>query len=123
MPKGRILICDDDPSILRLLQVNLELEDYEVLSGRDGQEGYDIAVAEHPDLVILDIMMPNLDGYGACKKLKANPEVADIPVLFLSAKAQEEDMQEGLDLGAAAYLTKPFDPEDLSDTIERLIGE
>ena len=123
MPGKRILAVDDDPLILRLLQVNLEIENYDVLLAHDGQEACEVAIAEKPDLILLDIMMPRMDGLQACKELKANPEVSDIPVVFLSAKAQQEDIDEGLALGASAYLTKPFEPDQLIEVIERLIAK
>lgn len=117
----RILICDDDPAILRVLEVNLEVEGYDVLLARHGEEAYEVAVAEHPDLIILDIMMPRLDGYQTCAKLKANDQVKDIPIVFLSAKAQQSDIDKGKMFGVADYLTKPFDPTDLLDVVERLL--
>lgn len=122
MATPRILICDDDPVILQLLQVNLELEDYEVLLAHDGQEACEVAEAEHPDLIILDVMMPRLDGYGACQRIKETEGLGDIPIVFLSAKAQDDDVEEGLALGASEYLTKPFDPEELVAVIERLLA-
>jgi CheY-like chemotaxis protein len=119
--KKRILICDDDPAILRVLQVNLEIEGYEVLAAQNGEDAVKVALAERPDLVILDIMMPRLDGYQACERLKANDDTRDIPVVFLSAKAQQSDIQRGKDYGVADYLTKPFDPMDLLGVVERLL--
>jgi DNA-binding response OmpR family regulator len=118
----RILICDDDPAILRVLEVNLEVEGYDVLLAHHGEEAYEVAVAEKPDLIILDIMMPRLDGYQTCEKLKATDETKDIPVIFLSAKAQQSDIDRGREYGVADYLTKPFDPTDLLDVVERLVG-
>jgi CheY-like chemotaxis protein len=117
----RILICDDDPVILRLLQVNLELEGFEVLLGHNGEEAVEIAQSEHPDLIILDIMMPRMDGYQACEKLKSLDDTKDIPVVFLSAKAQQSDIERGKSFGVADYLTKPFDPNDLIDVLDRLL--
>jgi CheY-like chemotaxis protein len=114
----RILIADDDPVILRLIQVNLELEGYEVLTANNGQEAVDMATAEHPDLVILDIMMPRLDGYQACEMLKSADATKEIPVIFLSAKAQQGDIEKGQSFGVAAYLTKPFDPSELIEVVE-----
>ena len=123
MPKPhRILICDDDPVILRLLEVNLELEGYEVLLAHHGENAIEVATAELPDLVILDIMMPRLDGYQTCERLKANDATKDIPVVFLSAKAQQTDIDKGKAYGVAEYLTKPFDPNDLIDVVQRLVG-
>ena len=121
MAAQRILICDDDPVILRLLQVNLDLEGYEVLLAHDGQEAYDVAEREVPDLVILDIMMPRMDGYQAVEALKSNEKTSSIPVVFLSAKAQQSDIDRGLHHGVSDYLTKPFDPGQLLDIVKRLI--
>lgn len=115
----RILIADDDPVILRLIQVNLELEGYEVLTANNGQEAVDVAMAERPDLVILDIMMPRLDGYQACERLKSDDTTKEIPVIFLSAKAQQGDIEKGRSFGVAAYLTKPFDPTELLEVVEQ----
>lgn len=120
--KKRVLVCDDDPVILRLLQVNLELEGYDVLLAHHGEEAYDLAAREAPDLVILDIMMPRLDGYQTCEKLKGNEVTRDVPVVFLSAKAQRSDIERGKRYGVADYLTKPFDPAELLDVVERLVG-
>lgn len=120
MAAKRILICDDDPVILRLVQVNLELEGYDVLLAHHGEEAYQVAAAEIPDLVILDIMMPRWDGYQTCKELKNNDTTKHIPVVFLSAKAQQSDIEKGKEYGVDEYLTKPFDPTDLIDVVERL---
>ena len=117
----RILVCDDDPVILRLLQVNLELEGFEVLSAHHGQEAVRVALDEHPDLVILDIMMPRMDGYQACEILKGDDATKDIPVVFLSAKAQQSDIDRGKAYGVDEYVTKPFDPDELLEIIERLV--
>ena len=122
MAAKRILICDDDPVILRLLQVNLELEGYEVLQAHHGEEALEIASAEHPDLIILDIMMPRLDGYQTAERLKAADGTKEIPVVFVSAKAQQSDIEKGKSYGVADYLTKPFDPTDLLEIVERLVG-
>lgn len=118
----RVLICDDDPVILRLLQVNLELEGYDVLLAHHGEQAIEVANEQKPDLVILDIMMPRLDGYQTCERLKANEETKGIPVVFLSAKAQQADIEKGKEFGVADYLTKPFDPNDLVDVVQRLVG-
>ena len=123
-PSGkRILVCDDDPVILRLLQVNLELEGYEVLLANHGEEAFEVAQTTRPDLIILDIMMPRMDGYQTIAALKANDGTQHIPVVFLSAKAQASDIEKGKEQGVADYLTKPFDPSDLLDVVERLVAE
>ncbi len=118
----RVLVCDDDPIILRLLEVNLELEGYEVLPAHHGEEALEIAIKENPDLVILDIMMPRLDGYETAQRLKKEPATADIPIVFLSAKAQQSDIDKGQEFGVEAYLTKPFDPNELLELVGRLVG-
>ena len=117
-----VLVADDDPVILRLIQVNLELEGYDVFLAQNGEEAVELARAEKPDLVILDIMMPRLDGYQACERLKADDETRDIPVVFLSAKAQQSDIEKGKAFGVEEYLTKPFDPNDLVETVDRLLA-
>jgi CheY-like chemotaxis protein len=123
-PSGkRILVCDDDPVILRLLQVNLELEGYDVLLANHGEEAFEVARAQLPDLIILDIMMPRMDGYQTVAALKANESTNRIPVVFLSAKAQASDIERGKEQGVADYLTKPFDPSDLLDVVGRLVAE
>jgi DNA-binding response OmpR family regulator len=122
MAAKRILICDDDPVILRLLQVNLELEGFEVISAHNGEEALALATEHLPDLVILDIMMPRLDGYQTCEALKAQDSTKDIPVVFVSAKAQESDVEKGKSYGVADYLTKPFDPSELLEVVEKLTG-
>jgi CheY-like chemotaxis protein len=119
---ARILICDDDPAILRVLQVNLEVEGYETLLAHHGEEALAIAIAEKPDLVILDIMMPRMDGYQTCDALKADPETKGIPVVFLSAKAQDSDIEKGKSYEVEDYITKPFDPDTLIEVVERVIG-
>lgn len=120
--KKKVLICDDDPAILRVLQVNLEIEGYDVYIAHHGEEAVELAMAHHPDLVILDIMMPRLDGYEACEAIKSNSATADIPVVFLSARAQQSDIERGRSFGVAEYLTKPFDPMELLQVVERLLA-
>jgi CheY-like chemotaxis protein len=119
---ARILICDDDPAILRVLQVNLEVEGYEPLLAHHGEEALKLAQAEHPDLIILDIMMPRMDGYQTCQAIKADPSTKDIPVVFLSAKAQDADIEKGKTYDVVDYLTKPFDPDQLIEVVERVLG-
>ncbi len=117
----RLLVVDDDPVIVKLLQVNFEMEGYNVLTANDGVEGLEKARAERPDVVILDIMMPKLDGYQTCTALKSDDSTKGIPVVFLSAKAQQSDIDKGKAAGVADYLTKPFDPNDLIEVVERLL--
>ncbi|MGH2788225.1 MAG: response regulator transcription factor [Actinomycetota bacterium] len=117
----RVLVCDDDPVILRLLQVNLELEGYDVVTGRNGEDAVRLAAENTPDLVILDIMMPRLDGYQACAEIKSAEATKDVPVVFLSAKAQQSDIDRGKEYGVSEYMTKPFDPNELLSVVDRLL--
>jgi CheY-like chemotaxis protein len=117
----RILVADDDPVIVRLLQVNFRLEGYDVETAAHGEEAIEKAKEVQPDLILLDVMMPGLDGWECCRRLKADPATASIPVVFLSARALEDDRNRGLELGVAEYVTKPFDPGDLVGLVGRLI--
>ena len=117
-----ILVVDDDPVILQLLQVNFEMEGFIVITAADGREGVDRTRAERPDIVVSDVMMPKMSGIELVAELKADPETADIPVLLLTAKAQQADIGAGIDAGADDYVTKPFEPLDLVDRVNRLLG-
>jgi CheY-like chemotaxis protein len=120
LPKT-ILIADDDPTIIKLLQVNLEMEGYDVVTASDGQDAVEKAAERKPDLIILDIMMPRLDGWAAREALAGMPEVASTPVIFLSARAQQADLRRGYEAGVAEYVTKPFDPTTLLDIIAQIL--
>jgi DNA-binding response OmpR family regulator len=116
----RILVADDDPIILRLLEVNLGLEGFAVETALRGEDAVARARETHPDLIILDVMMPGMTGHDVAGQLKGDPATADIPIVFLSARTQEEDRARGRELGVAAYITKPFDPGELVDIVRRL---
>lgn len=118
---AKILIADDDPVIIKLLQVNLEMEGYEVVTAEDGQDAVEKAAREKPDLVMLDIMMPRMDGWTARGELLKNPDIKDVPVIFLSARAQQADLRKGYEAGVAEYVTKPFDPIDLLDVVAKIL--
>lgn len=120
MPKT-ILIADDDPTIIMLLQVNLEMEGYDVMTAFDGQDAVEKAQVQHPDLIILDVMMPRMDGWSAREALASTPGLADTPVIFLSARAQQADVRRGYEAGAVEYVTKPFDPTALLDIIAQVL--
>ena len=121
MPGGTVLVVDDDPVIQKLLQVNFELEGYKVLTASDGVEGLERARAELPDAIILDIMMPRMNGLEVARALKASDDTRDIPVLLLSAKAQASDVTQGMEIGADDYVTKPFDPAELLERVGDLL--
>ena len=121
MGKLTVLVIDDDPVILELLRVNFEIEGLSVICAADGEEGFRRAKAERPDIVISDIMMPRRDGLQLLADLKGDPTTEDLPVILLSAKAQQTEVQQGLDLGADDYLTKPFDPLELIDRLNAVM--
>jgi CheY-like chemotaxis protein len=119
---GRVLVVDDDDVIRQLITVNLELEGFEVSTAVDGQDCLDKVKAVDPAVVTLDIMMPRLDGWEAASRLREDPETANVKVVLLSARAQEADLERGSRIGVDAYLTKPFDPDELIATVRRLAG-
>lgn len=118
---SKILVVDDDPGILRLLQYILSHEGYEVLTASNGIEGLRVAQQEMPDLIVLDVMLPGLDGFEVCHRLRSGPATAQMPVLMLSAKGQEVDRQTGLKAGADEFLVKPVDRPKLLDTVRDLL--
>jgi len=120
---ARVLVVDDDPVIQNLLRVNFEMEGYDVIVASDGVEGLERARNDEPDVVVLDVMMPRMDGLTVARHLKADPETAGIPILLLSAKAQAADLAAGEESGADDYLTKPFDPVNLLDRVAALLAK
>jgi CheY-like chemotaxis protein len=119
---GRVLVVDDDDVIRQLITVNLELEGFEVIPAVDGQDALDKVKDAQPDVVTLDVMMPRVDGWEAAARLREDPETAHIKVILLSARAQESDIQRGERIGVDAYLTKPFDPDELIDVVRRMVA-
>ena len=118
----RVLVVDDDAVIRQLICVNLELEGFEVHTAEDGQDALDKVRDIDPVVVTLDIMMPRLDGWETAARLRNDPDTSHIKVILLSARAQEADLRRGQGIGVDAYLTKPFDPDDLVTTVRRLAG-
>ncbi len=119
--KKRILVVDDEPSILETIKFHLELSDYDVVSASDGMEALKLARSENPDLILLDLMLPRMDGYKVCKMLKMDKRYKTIPVVMLTAKAGSIDEAEGYQSGADAYIKKPFDLEELGSVVEDMI--
>lgn len=117
----RILVIEDSPSALRLMVYTLEKKGYQVITASDGLGGLRKARDEHPGLIILDIMLPGLDGYEVCRQLRQKPETATLPILLLSAKAHQDDKDIGLRVGANDYLTKPVDPATIVAKVETLL--
>jgi DNA-binding response OmpR family regulator len=124
MPDGgqvRVLVIDDEAPIRLLCRVNLEAEGIEVLEAADGKSGLDLARAEHPDVVLLDVMMPGLDGWRVAEELLENGETRGIPIIFLTARAEFRDRARGLDIGGLDYVTKPFNPLELAPLVRDLL--
>ena len=119
----RVLVVDDDPVILELLRVNFEIEGFEVASAADGREGLERVRDHAPDIVVSDIMMPRVDGLQLLTELRKDPATAQVPVILLTAKAQNADVQQGLELGADDYVTKPFDPLELIDRVNAVLAK
>lgn len=119
MPR-KILAVDDEKHIVRLVQVNLERQGYEVVTANDGKEALQKVDDERPDLVVLDVMMPYMDGFEVLQNLRRNPSTRDIPVIMLTAKAQDADVFKGWQSGVDCYLTKPFNPMELLSFVKRI---
>jgi DNA-binding response OmpR family regulator len=117
---GTVLVIDDDPVIVKLLEVNFEMEGYQVLTALDGEAGLQRAHQDRPDVVVLDVMMPGLDGLEVARRLRAQPKTQSLPILLLSAKAQAADVEAGEQV-ADGYVTKPFDSLDLLDRVDALV--
>jgi DNA-binding response OmpR family regulator len=117
----RVLVIDDEAPIRLLCRVNLEAEGMSVLEAGDGPSGLDTARAEHPDLILLDVMMPGLDGWGVAEALLEDDETEEIPIIFLTARAEFRDRARGLDIGGVDYITKPFNPVELAPLVRDLL--
>lgn len=122
MKKGKILVVDDEVNITQILEFSIGSEGFEVITAQNGEEAIERARRERPDLIILDIMMPKIDGYEACRILKANPLTKNIPVLLLTAKGRDIDRRLGYEVGATDYIVKPFSPNKLVERIHRLLS-
>lgn len=118
----KILVVDDDPYILLSLEFLMKKEGFDVKVARNGSEALEIINNDIPVLVLLDIMMPDVDGYAICKHIKSTKKLKDIKVIFLSAKSKDVDVQKGYDLGAALYVTKPFSTRELMKQVKSLLA-
>ncbi|MBU4193519.1 MAG: response regulator [Actinobacteria bacterium] len=118
----KIAVIDDDPSMVKVLRIMLATSGYEVVEALSGVKGVMIVKGESPDLVLLDIMMPDVDGFEVCRRLKLDPETKDIPVIFVSAKTGSEHIEMGLSMGAEGFLIKPFELQEILDKIEEVTG-
>jgi two-component system alkaline phosphatase synthesis response regulator PhoP len=120
MPK--ILIAEDEPDIRELVAFTLRFAGYEVVVAHNGEEAVQLAARELPDMALMDVRMPRMTGYDACRAIKAHPDLKDIPIVFLSAKGQEAEIETGLEAGAEEYLLKPFAPDQLIERVRAILS-
>lgn len=118
---AKILIAEDERDIRDLVAFSLRYGGFEVVEAANGQEAVEQAQAVIPDLILMDVRMPKMTGYEACKQLKSMDDMKHIPVIFLSAKGQEQEIQQGIDAGAEEYILKPFAPEDLVNKVREIL--
>ena len=123
MDKKRILLVEDEKDMVYAISLRLEAAGYEIIAAYDGQEALIKARKEKPDLIVLDLMLPKVNGYKVCRMLKFDEKYKKIPIIMFSARAQEKDKNLGAEVGADAYITKPFDPQILLSKIRQLLGE
>jgi DNA-binding response OmpR family regulator len=118
---SKILIAEDERDIRDLVAFTLRFAGHEVVVATNGEEAVETALQANPDLILMDVRMPRMTGYEACKVMKANPDLKDIPVVFLTARGQESEIQQGLDAGAEEYLLKPFAPDQLTTRVKAIL--
>lgn len=121
MSDGRVLAIEDESDILEVIQYNLEREGYEVLTSKNGEDGLELIREEHPDLILLDLMLPDLDGLEVCRKIRSDDEIKQIPVIMVTAKDTESEVVLGLGVGADDYITKPFNPKELVARVKAVL--
>lgn len=119
----KILIAEDERDIRDLITFTLGFAGYDVITATNGEEAFQKALEVMPDLILMDVRMPRMTGYEACKRIKAEEKIKHIPVVFLSAKGQESEVQTGLEVGAVEYILKPFSPDQLTDRVRAILGK
>ncbi len=119
----KIVLAEDEPQIARLIEFKLKKEGYDVTWRENGEEALKAIKGDKPDLILLDIMMPVMDGYEVLRRLKEDENLKSIPVIMLTARAQEKDVVKGIDMGAEDYITKPFHPAELLARVKRILGK
>jgi DNA-binding response OmpR family regulator len=117
----KVLVVDDDPNVFELVQLYVGSDEVAVLQALDAYAGLDLAIRQQPDVIVLDVMMPGMDGLEMCRRLREIPDVASMPVIVLSAKVKEEDIEAGYEAGADDYVTKPFEPQALADRVREIM--
>ena len=116
-PRHKILVVDDEPHIIRIIKLSLEKAGYEVISANSGEDGIEKVKQEHPELVILDVMMPSMDGFAVCQHIRKLDGFGKVPILFLTARGQSDDLEYARSIGANDLMTKPFGPRQLIDLV------
>lgn len=117
----RILVIDDSPTILYMVTNMIAQGGHETITATNGEQALKMAINQQPDLVLLDVILPRLNGYEVCRQLKSTPQTADIPVVMITSKTKDKDRKWGMEQGADDYITKPFDADDLLDVIKRFV--
>ena len=120
---AKILIAEDERDIRDLVAFTLRFAGHEVVAAANGEEAVQLTPKENPDLILMDVRMPRMTGYDACRIIKADPKLKDIPIVFLSAKGQESEIQTGLEVGAEEYLLKPFAPDQLTERVKAILAK
>ena len=120
---AKILIAEDERDIRDLVAFTLRFAGHEVFTASNGEEAVDMAPKVNPDIILMDVRMPRMTGYEACKVMKQNPDLKDIPIVFLSAKGQDAEIQQGLDAGAEEYILKPFAPDQLTSHVKAILAK
>ncbi len=119
----KVLIIDDEPEILLILKFRISNWGYDPITASSGKEGIEIALKENPDLILLDVMMPGMDGFEVLKKLKTTEKTKNVPVIMVTVAAAKSDIEKGISLGASYYLAKPYDAQELRRRLDELLGE
>ena len=120
---SRILVVEDSPTVLYMMADVLIKNGYEVLKATDGEEALRVAVQEQPQVILLDVILPKLNGYQICRRIKSNPDTASIPVVMITSKTRDSDRHWGMEQGADDYIVKPYDPKDLLAIVKRLVPQ
>ncbi|HEX5748234.1 MAG TPA: response regulator [Archangium sp.] len=121
--KKKILLVDDSQTVLLMHQLLLADRGYELLTARDGEDAVETALAEHPDIIFMDVLMPHVDGFTACQTLRAHERTRDIPIIMVTTRGEPQNVQRGFASGCSDYITKPFNVNELLDKLERYLGE
>ena len=119
--KKKILLVDDSRTVLLMHQLLLADRGYELITARDGQDAMDLALAERPDIIFMDVLMPRMDGYAACQALRAHESTQHIPIIMVTTRGEPHNVQRGFESGCSAYMTKPFNSNELLDKLERYL--